>query len=149
MRNTYNLEEELAEVVLNSKKDFDEMAPKVVEFESIQTDGAELVIIAHGIVAAAAKKAIFGLHEKGYHIGLFRPITLSPFPEKEADNLLMKAKQIIVFESSLGQLGRLLKMATFGMKKPFTEVLKPGVGFTPEEIIQTVEKKLERENVRA
>ncbi|MDP3955440.1 MAG: ferredoxin oxidoreductase [bacterium] len=146
LRNTYNLEEELAEVTEKSKRDFDEMAKDVVEYESIGMEGAEVVIFAHGIVASAVKKALALLKDEGFWaVGLFRPITLSPFPAKEAMNALERTRQALVFESSLGQFSRLLKGATFGVKKTINEITKPGVGFAPEEIRDYIKKSLKED----
>lgn len=142
MRNTYNLEEELGEVVLRAKADFDKAAPKLVEYETKETEDAQIVILAHGIVAAAAKKAVEMLREKGLKVGLLRPITLSPFPEEAVSRVLERTRQVIVFESSLGQFSRLVKAFEYGLEAPIVEIQKPGIGFTPEEIEQKVKSYL-------
>lgn len=146
LRNTFNLEEELAEVTEKSKRDFDGMAKEVTEHEGIGVEGAEIVIFAHGIVAAAVKKALRLLKDEGFlGVGLFRPITLSPFPSQEATKALETCRQALVIESSLGQFSRLLKAATFGVKKTIDEMVKPGVGFTPEEIRDYIKKSLKED----
>ena len=142
MRNTYNLEEELGEVVQNSKADFDKAAPKLVEYETKETEDAQIIILAHGIVASAAKKAVEKLREKGLKVGLLRPITLSPFPEEAVSRAIERVRQVIVFESSLGQFSRLVKAHEYGLEVPIVEIQKPGVGFTPEEIEQKVKSYL-------
>lgn len=138
IRNTYNLEEELGEEILKNKDEFEEISDEVAEYETLETQDAEVVIFAHGIVATAAKEAVKSLRKKGLPVGLFRPITLSPFPIKEAGLALQKAKQILTFESSLGQFGRILKDKIYWINVPLTEICKPGMGFTPEEIEKTI-----------
>ena len=98
--------------------------------------------MAHGIVAAAAKKAIKNLAEQGIKVGLFRPITLSPFPASEAEEALKTAKKAVLFESSLGQFYRLLK-SQLELAIPTKTIFKPGVGFTPEEMAQILKEELE------
>jgi len=71
-------------------------------------------------------------------IGLFRPITLRPFPVKAALKSLSKAEKIICFESAIGQLAELFKKELYEFKVPFEEINKPALGFTPEEIIKSV-----------
>jgi len=138
MRNTYNLEEELAEEVLKAKDEFEKNSKELIEYEEFQTEKAEVLIFAHGIVSSAVKEAVKSLRKKKIPIGLFRPITLSPFPIEKAALALQKAKQIIVFESSLGQFSRIIKEKIYWVNIPLVEVFKPGVGFTPEEIEKTV-----------
>lgn len=138
MRNIYNFEEELAEVILDYKDEFEKVAPEIIEYETIGERSSEVVIFAHGIVAAAAKVGVTDLQKKGKKVSLFRPITLWPFPTKEAADFIQGAKQVIVFESSLGQFARLIKDQIYWLNMPLIEVNKPGVGFTPEEIEKTL-----------
>lgn len=134
LRNCYNMEEEIGKIILDYSDDFAKMRVAVEEAENYQTEGAKTVIIAHGIVAAAAKIAVTSLRQKGSSVGLFRPITLRPFPTAQAAKVLEKAKQIITIESALGQLARLFKDELYWINLPLTEINKPAVGFTPEEI---------------
>lgn len=140
LRNCYNLEEEIGKIILDYSDDFAKMRVEVEEAENYQTDKAETIIIAHGIVAAAAKMAIKNLRNQGIPVGLFRPITLRPFPLAAATKVLEKAKQIITIESALGQLARLFKDELYWINLPLIEVNKPAVGFTPEEIEQNIKE---------
>lgn len=134
LRNVYNLEDELAKVVLDCQTEFKRIAKQIIEYNTYGDKGSEIAVFAHGIVASAAKIAVSNLQKKGRKISLFRPITLWPFPTEAAIDFITNSKQIIVFESSLGQFSRLLKSQIYGLNIPLTEVGKPGVGFTPEEI---------------
>jgi len=96
--------------------------------------------LAHGIVASAVKVAVDELRKKGLAVGLFRPITLRPFPTQAAAKILDKAEKVIVIESALGQLAELLKAELFGLNTTLIEINKPALGFTPEEITQTILK---------
>lgn len=138
LRNTYNLEEELAEVVVEAKQDFDKAALELIEYEIVGEKEAEILVIAHGIVAAAAKEAVKQLTDQQSNVKLFRPITLSPFPKSALKQALQSAKKAIIFESSLGQLTQLVKANGYGMTTPITEITKPGVGFTIEEIEEKI-----------
>jgi len=96
------------------------------------------MLLAHGIVAAAAKTAVDLLRNKGIPAGLFRPITLRPFPTQAATDALAKAEKIVVLESAHRQLSQLFKAEFYRLKVPLIEVNKPAVGFTPEEIYKQV-----------
>ena len=55
-------------------------------------------------MARIAEDSMHHLREDGYKVGLFRPITLWPFPEKELCEATKKAKKIIVCELNTGQM---------------------------------------------
>lgn len=136
-RNIYTFEEELHDHVLESQKDFVKMAENVVEVDGYQIDDAEILLIAHGIVASSAKTAIDQLRLNGKKVGLFRPVTLSPFPKKELDQACKKVKKIIVIESSLGQLARIVRdQLAPEISVPFEYLQHPALGIEPEEIVK-------------
>ncbi len=138
LRNCYNLEEEIGEIISQYSDEYQRVREKIEEFEEYQLEGAKTIIIAHGIVAAAVKSAVDRLRKEGQSVGLFRPITLRPFPVKGAKKVLEKAEKIIVIESALGQLSELFKTEFYWINVPLVEINKPAVGFTPEEIYGTI-----------
>lgn len=140
LRNCYNLEEEIGAVITDYFADYDKVREKIEEYETYRLKGAKVALMAHGIVAAACKPAVDKLRKKGLKVGLFRPITLRPFPTHKAAHSLEKIKKIIVLESALGQLSELFKVEYHGFNTPLIEINKPAVGFTPEEIINIVLK---------
>ena len=71
-------------------------------------------------------------------VGLFRPITLRPFPAKAALDYLSRVKKIVIVESALGQLSGLFKDELYELSLPIIDVNKPAVGFTPKEIANTI-----------
>jgi 2-oxoglutarate ferredoxin oxidoreductase subunit alpha len=72
--------------------------------EEHKTNDAEWVIVAYGTAARIAKGAIKRLRDQGMKVGLFRPITLWPFPELKLRALSAKIKHFLVFEMSTGQM---------------------------------------------
>lgn len=72
--------------------------------EEYMTEDAEVVIWAYGSTARSARYAVNELREKGIKAGLFRPLTLWPFPEKRTAALAKQAKAIVVAEMNLGQM---------------------------------------------
>lgn len=135
LRNCHNSEESLGEHLKKNIADWRTTASKIAESENYFADDAKTLILAHGLVAAAAKEAIDILRCDKIKIGLFRPITLNPI---DADNLKKfagRAKKIYIIESSLNQFSRIIKYELAALKLNFTEIAKPAEGFTPEEII--------------
>ena len=139
LRNTYNLEEELFEVIMDREKDYQMFAPQIEEVEIINPN-SKIMLFAHGIVAAAARVAISELQRKNVSVGLFRPITLLPFPTEKAKQAIVDTEKILVTESSLGQFSRHIKAHLFGIRPKIYEYLRPAMGITPEEIVEEVEK---------
>ena len=73
-------------------------------WEAAHCDDADVVIVAIGISARAAKRAIELCRAEGVRAGLFRPITLWPFPEHALRQATSKARAVLVPEMNAGQL---------------------------------------------
>lgn len=139
--NIYTFEEELYAEVLAAQKDFIAIAEEVVMAEELYTDDAEILLIAHGIVASSAKEAVEILRGQGKKVGLFRPITLRPFPKKQLDKAAgsRQVKKIVVVESSLGQLARIVRDELAPeISAPFEYLQYPGLGVEAEEIVKNI-----------
>ncbi len=72
--------------------------------EEYLTEDAEIIVFAYGSIARSARYAVNELRKEGIKAGLFRPITLWPFPEKRVAALAKQAKAIVVAEMNLGQM---------------------------------------------
>lgn len=73
-------------------------------FECHDTEDAEILVVAYGISARAARRAVRQARDQGIAAGLFRPITLWPFPEEALKAAAGKAKSVLVPEMNAGQL---------------------------------------------
>lgn len=140
LRNTYNLERELNEKIQKIYQDFVNMAPEIIEYEDYHTLDAQIVIFAHGSVSAAVKEAIDALRHENIKVGLFRPITLNPFPSQTANSIIQNKKMILVVESSLGQFEKLVKSNLYGQTVPVKTLKSPAMGITSEEIATKVKE---------
>ncbi len=72
--------------------------------ENYHTDDAEVVVAAYGSTARIAKAAVDMARKEGIKAGLFRPVTLYPFPTEEINQACAKAKQVLAVEMSMGQM---------------------------------------------
>jgi len=141
IRNIYSFEEELRSELEDQEKDFNKMAEEVTKFENYKTEDCDELIIAHGIVAGAVKEAIEELESQGKKVGLFRPITLSPFPKDELNKLAKQVKRIFIVESSMGQLRDLVKQNLDSeISIEIDGLYRPAVGIEAEEIIKAINK---------
>lgn len=76
----------------------------VEKFELREVEDAEFLIVAIGISARAAARAVRDLREAGIKAGLFRPITLWPFPEAALVEAAAGVRAVLVPEMNRGQL---------------------------------------------
>ena len=74
-------------------------------------DDAEILIVACNTPAQLAKGAIKELQDKGLKVGLFRPITLWPFPIEALLTVLDRVERLVIVEASSGQLEDELRLA--------------------------------------
>jgi len=142
LRNTYNMEEELLEVVQTAGREYEKIIPQVVEYQEFQTEDAQVLVLAHGVVSRAAQGAIKELRNQGIKVGHFRPVTVRPFPEQRLRELAARSKALLVVESSLGQFKRIVTDALYGLNVPIHTYLSPGQGITVEEIMDEAKKYL-------
>jgi 2-oxoglutarate ferredoxin oxidoreductase subunit alpha len=118
------------------------MRPQVEEWQEDGCEGAEIVLIAHGIVARAIKEATTDLRKQGYKVGWFRPITIRPMPSTQLRKVIHNCKQALVVESAMGQFTSLIKNDVYGETTPLHTLLRPGVGITKDEVVDEVKKIL-------
>lgn len=133
-RNTFSLEEELYEKLMSDIAEYERVAGEIAESQSYGIEGADLVVVGHGVVFRAVREAVQNLREKGLPVGFFRPVTLRPLPVSQIKEIAAKAKKILVVESAYGQLGRLFKEAACGGAAEILSLYKPGVGITAGEV---------------
>ena len=114
--------------------------------ELYRCEDAEIILVACNTPARMAKGAVVALRAKGMRVGLFRPITLWPFPIDDFKPLLCHAKRILVVEASPGQLQDELRLALSkaGLNPPSISSLQRFGGKLPEqaEIEAAVQKVL-------
>ena len=109
-------EHELVNIRLQAK--YREMEKNEVRYEKFMCDDAEYIIVAFGIIARIAQKAIETAREKGHKIGLFRPISLYPFPTEQISELAAdsRVKGFLSVELSAGQMIEDIRLAVEGRK---------------------------------
>lgn len=110
-----------------------------VRFERYRLDDAKVAIVAFGTAARVSKTAIQWARRDGLPVGLLRPITLFPFPEREIDAVARAVDAVLVIEMNTGQMVEdVLRSTTCHGKVRFLG--KPCAMPTPEEICAELEK---------
>ncbi len=95
-------------------KKYAQIEEKEVMYENYLCDDADIIITAFGTVARVAKSAVNTARENGIKVGLFRPITLWPFPSKELFAAAKNAKCVLDIELNMGQMIQDVKIALNG-----------------------------------
>jgi len=109
----------------------------VDKFEAIHCEDAKILMLAVGSAARAAEESVLELRKKGVKAGLFRPITLWPFPKEEFAKYALNADFIVVPEMNLGQLKTVAERFT-KRNKIIPVNLVNGEPLGPETIISAI-----------
>lgn len=107
---------------------------EIVSVDEFLLDDAEIVVVAYGITARAARRAVEEARERGVRAGLFRPRTLWPFPDAELRALASRVRAIVVAEMNLGQLLLEVERVVAGRAAVHPCLRADGRPFAPEEI---------------
>jgi len=89
---------------LDLQKKYDRITAEEQRWETKYAEDAELIVVAYGTAARIAESAIEDLKTEGINAGLFRPISLWPYPLHALRELSKKAPKVAVFELCLGQM---------------------------------------------
>ncbi|MFX1319611.1 MAG: 2-oxoacid:acceptor oxidoreductase subunit alpha [Promethearchaeota archaeon] len=79
-------------------------ADNITQAENIETEDAEVLLVAYGGESRTALRAVKDARANGMKIGLFRPITVWPFPKEQLKEAAAKAQHVVVAELNYGQL---------------------------------------------
>ncbi len=113
-----------------------------VRYEQQQMDDADYAIVAFGSAARLSEKAIEIAREQGLKVGLFRPITLWPFPTKQIAELAKTKKGILVVEINAGQMVQDVRLAVNGAVPVEQFGRLGGIVPEPEEIVNALKEKI-------
>lgn len=127
---------------LHLQEKYRKIREKEVRYETKFMDDAEYMIVAFGSAARIAEKAIEMARAEGIKVGLFRPITLWPFPTNEIAAAAAKVKGILVAEINAGQMVDDVRLAVNG-KVPVEHYGRlGGIVPEPEEMVKVLKEKL-------
>jgi 2-oxoglutarate ferredoxin oxidoreductase subunit alpha len=111
-------------------------ASLVMRFEEYYLEDAQIIVISYGCTARSARQAVREAREKGVKAGLFRLITVWPFPEEKLSALSAAADSFVVAELNLGQISseveRIVQRQVIGVHHA------GGAMITPETILTEI-----------
>jgi 2-oxoglutarate ferredoxin oxidoreductase subunit alpha len=113
-----------------------------VRYEKFMCDDAEYLFVAYGSSSRICQKAVEIAREKGIKVGLLRPITLFPFPNKQINEMADQVKGILSVEMSAGQMVEDVKLAV-NCRVPVEHYGRfGGMIPSPDEIVEALEQKI-------
>jgi 2-oxoglutarate ferredoxin oxidoreductase subunit alpha len=111
-----------------------------VRYEASQSEDAKLVVVSFGTSARVAKTAVRLARTQGLKVGLFRPITLFPFPNQALLDLSRRVKRFISIEMNTGQMVEDVRLSVAGDAEVHFYGHPPGSPPVPEELLEAITK---------
>ena len=130
---------ELEKLVLERQERYAQIAKNEVRYEAVDTEDADVVLVAYGTTSRIAKTAMAKAKEMGLKVGIIRPITLWPFPFEAFNKALNgKNKKFLCVEMSTGQMVEDVKLAVGDKAEVHFFGRTGGIVPTPKEILNKI-----------
>ncbi|MBP7857380.1 MAG: 3-methyl-2-oxobutanoate dehydrogenase subunit VorB [Prevotella sp.] len=127
---------------IHLQKKYKTIQENEVRYETQQCDDADYLIVAFGSAARIAEKSMELCREEGIKVGLFRPITLWPYPYEALAQLAKGKKGILVAEINAGQMVQDVRLAINGTEPVEHFGRLGGIVPDPTEIVEALKNKL-------
>lgn len=140
MIKSLDLREGCLEALVNERvKRYRQIEACEVLYEEKMLEDAEIAIVAYGISARVSVAAMKLARENGLKVGLFRPITLWPFPKARLAALSVRIKKFLAVEISLGQLVEDVQLSVCGRADVHLYGRPGGAIMTADEVYRAIE----------
>jgi 2-oxoglutarate ferredoxin oxidoreductase subunit alpha len=126
---------------------YETIAGEITSAETYLVTDARLVVVAYGTSARVTKGAIKKVREMGLKVGLLRPITLWPFPQRDLVEASRFVTDFLVFEMSTGQMLEDVKLALEGRSHVHFYGRPGGIISTPDEIAKEISRIYHRQHL--
>lgn len=127
---------------LHLQEKYKQIQETETRYEALQCEDADYIIVSFGSAARIGEKAMALAREEGIKVGLFRPITLWPFPNKELKEIAKGKKGILVSEINAGQMVQDVRLAINGTIPVEHFGRLGGIVPDPEEIVNSLKEKI-------
>ncbi|MFA5834127.1 MAG: 3-methyl-2-oxobutanoate dehydrogenase subunit VorB [Bacteroidota bacterium] len=116
-----------------------------VRCELINTNDADIILVAFGLTARVCNKVMDIARAKGINVGIIRPITLYPFPTEIIASFADPMRMFLTVEMNAGQMVEDVRLAVNGKCPVYFKGRMGGMIPTPEEIMLEVEAISEKQ----
>ncbi len=134
--------EQLNDIVKERFLRYETVKAKEALAQSLYTEDADLIVTAFGATSRIVKSAVKSAREKGLKVGMIRPITLWPFPNKVYKEASKTAKAFLSVEMNMGQMVDDVKLAIDCSRPVHFFGQTGGVIPTPAQVLENIEKIL-------
>lgn len=132
--------EELEKTVIERQQRYDIIKEKEQRYEAHDIEDADIIVTAYGTTSRVVESAVKTVRQEGLKVGVIRPITLWPFPEKIFQKAADTAKAFLSVEMSMGQMVEDVKLAVNGKAPVHFFGRTGGIIPTPQEIAEEIRK---------
>jgi 2-oxoglutarate ferredoxin oxidoreductase subunit alpha len=135
LRSLHLQPEKLEEHNIALQGKYREIATREVRWAGEHLEDAQLAIVAYGTAARVARSAVAQARAEGLPVGLFRPISLWPFPEEALAELSRRVQGMLVVELSAGQMVEDVRLAVAGRCPVAFHGRTGGMVPSPDEVV--------------
>ena len=140
----YIVPEDLERINLEIQAKYADACRREVRCEEYEVEDADVILVAYGCVARICRTTMNLARKKGLRVGLFRPITLFPFPTERLAQLAQGGRRFLTVEMSAGQMVEDVRLAVNGVAPVEFYGRLGGMIPSPVEILDQVEQNLMR-----
>jgi 2-oxoglutarate ferredoxin oxidoreductase subunit alpha len=137
--------EKMEEINLRLQRKYRSIDEKEVRFEEYSTEDAEVLVVAYGLVARIAQKAVELARAEGIRAGLVRPITLWPFPARPLQALAERIQGVLVVEMNAGQMVEDVRLSVEGKVPVAFYGRMGGIIPSPDEVLERLRSLIEQD----
>jgi len=111
---------------------------EIINYEEYMVEDAEILLIAYGSTSRSARQAVRMARMDGIKVGLFRPITIWPFPNARLKKLISKVDAALVAELNMGQIYK--EVSQLNKKGKLLNLINrvDGELISPDQILQAI-----------
>ncbi|MDH4069066.1 MAG: 3-methyl-2-oxobutanoate dehydrogenase subunit VorB [Ignavibacteria bacterium] len=132
--------EKMEELNLRLEAKYNLIREQEVRFELVEAADADILIVAYGLSARIAHRAVDLARERGINAGLLRPISLFPFPTEAIRALAERVRGVLVVEMNAGQMVEDVRLAVEGAVPVRWFGRMGGIVPSPDEVLQVIEQ---------
>lgn len=132
--------EKMEQINIALQEKYRRISEQEVRYELVHAEDADYLIVAYGLVARIAHRAVELARDRGIKAGLLRPITLWPFPYTPIRELAGRVHGILVAEMNAGQMVEDVRLAVEGRVPVQFHGRMGGIIPSPDEVVAALER---------
>ncbi len=141
--------EQMEDVNKHLQAKYRTIAEREVRYELVAADDAEYMIVAYGMAARIAHRAVQLARAEGIRVGLLRPITLWPYPSAVLQSLASRLQGVLVVEMNAGQMVEDVRLAVEGRAPVHFYGRMGGIIPAPDEVVRALRAIVHTEAAQA